>query len=75
MLHCQGTRYRVGVNQGSERDYATCCADDLTIIPPVGGAFTGTMFGIYAFGNGEPVLDPADFTDIKTANYLPVENE
>jgi hypothetical protein len=32
--------------------------------PPVGGAFTGMMFGLYAFGNGEPCLDPADFSCI-----------
>lgn len=30
--------------------------------PPVGGAFMGMMFGLYAFGNGEPCLDPADFS-------------
>jgi len=34
--------------------------------PPVGGAFTGMMFGLYAFGNnnGEPCLDPADYSGI-----------
>ncbi|KAF4996497.1 hypothetical protein FDECE_12413 [Fusarium decemcellulare] len=39
-------------------------AKDLTIAPPVGGCFTGVMFGIYSFGRGEPVLDPADFSEI-----------
>ncbi|KAI1282832.1 glycoside hydrolase family 43 protein [Xylaria sp. FL0933] len=37
---------------------------DLTIMPPVGGVFCGAMFGVYSFGRGEPVLDPADFFDI-----------
>jgi hypothetical protein len=32
--------------------------------PLVGGAFTGMMFGLYAFGNGEPCLDHADFSCI-----------
>ncbi|KAK6204208.1 hypothetical protein LQW54_008327 [Pestalotiopsis sp. IQ-011] len=36
----------------------------LTIMPPVGGAFCGTMFGIYSFGKGEPVLAAADFSDV-----------
>lgn len=45
--------------------HVSCSAEDLTIMPPVGGAFTGVMFGVYAFGRGEPVLDPADFTDIR----------
>lgn len=39
-------------------------AKDLTFYPPIGGAFTGAMFGVYSFGKGEPVLDPADFKDI-----------
>ncbi|KAF2015637.1 glycoside hydrolase family 43 protein [Aaosphaeria arxii CBS 175.79] len=39
-------------------------AEKLTVAPPVGGAFTGTMWGIYSFGQWEPVLDPADFSDI-----------
>ncbi|ETS81986.1 hypothetical protein PFICI_06988 [Pestalotiopsis fici W106-1] len=36
----------------------------LTTMPPVGGAFCGTMFGIYSIGKGEPVLVPADFSGI-----------
>lgn len=50
---------------GLEEDHAGCRAEDLVVAPPVGGAFTGVMFGVYAFGKGEPVLDPADFTSIK----------
>jgi hypothetical protein len=33
----------------------------LTQKPPVGGSFTGAMFGLYSQGNLEPNLSPADF--------------
>lgn len=33
--------------------------------PPIGNTFTGVMFGVYAFGKMEPVLDPADFSGIE----------
>lgn len=36
----------------------------LTLAPLIGNTFTGMMFGVYAFGKGEPVLDPADFTGL-----------
>lgn len=36
----------------------------LTKTPPVGQPFLGAMFGLYAFGNWEPCLDPAYFKDI-----------
>ena len=39
-------------------------AQSLAVMPPVGGAFCGAMFGVYSFGEWEPVLDPADFSDI-----------
>ncbi len=32
-----------------------------TVNPPLGDCFAGAMYGIYSFGKGEPVLDPADF--------------
>ncbi|RSL40376.1 hypothetical protein CEP54_016136 [Fusarium duplospermum] len=38
--------------------------EKLTVAPPVGGCFTGVMFGVYSFGKGQPVLEPADFSDI-----------
>lgn len=53
---------------GIEQARITCSAEDLTILPPVGGAFAGVMYGIYAFGRGEPVLDPADFTAISVVS-------
>ncbi|UPK89982.1 hypothetical protein LCI18_000917 [Fusarium solani-melongenae] len=38
--------------------------EKLTVAPPVGGCFTGVMFGVYSFGKGQPVLEPADFANI-----------
>ncbi|KAL0768563.1 hypothetical protein CaCOL14_009538 [Colletotrichum acutatum] len=40
-------------------------SEALTVFPPVGGAFCGVMYGIYSFGQSEPVLDPSDFTEIE----------
>lgn len=39
-------------------------ASYLTVAPPVGSVYGGMLFGLYALGDGEPVLDPADFSDI-----------
>lgn len=61
--------YTLGVKQGSERADGVCATADLTTTPVHGGAFAGVMFGVYSFGNGEPVLDPADFRDIKEQQY------
>ncbi|KAI1264829.1 glycoside hydrolase family 43 protein [Xylariaceae sp. FL1019] len=44
-------------------------SSDLTVMPSIGGAFCGAMFGIYSFGVGEPVLDPADFFDISISDF------
>lgn len=58
--------YTLGLRQGgADGDHAACRAEDLTVAPPVGAAFTGVMFGVYAFGRGEPVLDPAFFGGIR----------
>lgn len=68
-LVCEGSTYKLSFDQGrgSNQTHVSCSAEDLTVMPPVGGAFTGVMFGVYAFGRGEPVLDPADFTDIRVS--------
>lgn len=58
------TTYTLALSQGKTVAECIFSAEDLTIMPPNGGAFTGTMFGIYSFGNWEPVLDPADFRNI-----------
>jgi hypothetical protein len=46
--------------------------DALTATPPVGASFAGAMLGVYSFGDGEPVLDPADFSDISIEEKLDV---
>ena len=58
------TTYTLKLSQGSSEWSFSFNIEDLCIMPPVGGAFTGTMFGLYSFGAWEPVLDPADFKDI-----------
>ncbi|RYP83493.1 hypothetical protein DL770_005383 [Monosporascus sp. CRB-9-2] len=57
--------YRLRMAFGGEERSFDVAAQTLTVMPPVGGAFCGAMFGIYSFGEWEPVLDPADFSDIK----------
>jgi hypothetical protein len=59
------TDYHLEVSASGETASAAVKSESLTIFPPVGGAFCGTMFGIYSFGKSEPVLDAADFTDIE----------
>ncbi|KAL5397474.1 hypothetical protein PMIN03_000817 [Paraphaeosphaeria minitans] len=39
-------------------------SEELAVTPPEGMSFTGAMFGVYAFGIWEPVLEPADFSDV-----------
>jgi hypothetical protein len=56
--------YTLTLSQGSSRWSFAFDTEDLCVMPPVGAAFTGTMFGIYSFGSWEPVLDPVDFKDI-----------
>ncbi|CAO2654047.1 Nn.00g107800.m01.CDS01 [Neocucurbitaria sp. VM-36] len=58
------TMYTLTLSQGKVLAEFSFSTEDLTVMPPVGGAFTGTMFGIYSFGGWEPVLDPADFGNI-----------
>lgn len=57
--------YKLTLSVGEVSASVSFAAETLTISPPVGGAFTGAMFGIYAFGKSEPVLDPSDFWDIE----------
>lgn len=65
-LSAQATpaNYTLKLSQGASEWSFSFNVEDLCVMPPVGGAFTGTMFGIYAFGDWEPVLDPADFKDV-----------
>lgn len=56
--------YTLSLSQKNTLAEFSFSTEDLTVMPPVGGAFTGTMFGIYSCGDWEPVLDPADFRNI-----------
>jgi hypothetical protein len=47
--------------------------EEFTAAPPVGASFAGAMLGVYSFGKGEPVLDPADFSNISIEEKLDVE--
>ncbi|KAL2126768.1 hypothetical protein VTI74DRAFT_278 [Chaetomium olivicolor] len=59
------TDYKLTLSVGEASASVSFAAETLTTNPPVGCAFAGAMFGIYAFGKGEPVLDPSDFWDIE----------
>lgn len=63
-IQAHPTKYILSLTRSGHTDAFTVSVADMTMSPPIGGSFTGTMFGIYSFGNGEPVLDPADFSDI-----------
>ncbi|KAM5341825.1 hypothetical protein ACJ41O_014856 [Fusarium nematophilum] len=66
VIRARPTGYDLSVEVDGKSASFSVLARDLTAMPPVGGCFTGVMFGVYSFGRGEPVLDPADFFDITT---------
>ncbi|KAL0934676.1 Non-reducing end alpha-L-arabinofuranosidase BoGH43B 2 [Colletotrichum truncatum] len=59
------TSYEMHLSVGGVQEKVSFASEALTVLPPVGGAFCGVMFGVYSFGRSEPVLDPTDFTDIE----------
>ncbi|KAH8906303.1 beta-xylosidase [Coniochaeta sp. PMI_546] len=63
-VSCLETGYNIKIWAGKLYHSSFVAAGDLTVAPPVGGTFAGVMYGVYSFGRGEPVLDPADFRDI-----------
>ncbi|KAJ3557375.1 hypothetical protein NPX13_g9940 [Xylaria arbuscula] len=63
-IEAKPTEYKLSCGLGGHESSFCVDAKDLAVMPPVGGAFCGTMFGIYAFGRWEPVLDAADFFDL-----------
>lgn len=68
-IECRFDHYILSVSGHGVQDVKV---DDLTASPPIGGSFAGAMLGVYSFGKGEPVLDPADFTDISIEEKLDV---
>lgn len=67
-VECFETGYRLSLQSGTAVASFEIHVEDLTVMPPVGGAFTGVMYGLYAMGNGEPALDPADFIGLKVTD-------
>ncbi|KAH9892958.1 glycoside hydrolase family 43 protein [Xylariomycetidae sp. FL2044] len=63
-IEAEHTKYELYVKLGDREERCACASKDLTVMPPVGGAFCGAMFGLYSFGKSEPVLDPADFYEV-----------
>ncbi|KAF2223358.1 glycosyl hydrolase [Elsinoe ampelina] len=64
-IHASTTSYLLQAHiEGTLVHAVEVAASQLTLMPPVGGSFCGIMFGIYSSGDSEPVLDPADFSDI-----------
>jgi hypothetical protein len=59
------TMYSLQIGTSGSTFQTSVYAKDLTVAPPVGGCFAGVMFGVYSFGKGEPVLDPADFSNVR----------
>jgi beta-xylosidase len=59
-----GTEYRFGYHEGTESDIhwiGSVSNSVATAAPPVGANFTGMMLGLYAFGERQRCLAPADF--------------
>ncbi|KAG5758300.1 hypothetical protein H9Q72_013566 [Fusarium xylarioides] len=66
-IHAYPTKYELSLKAGGkESEVYTVDASALTVMPPHGGCFAGTMFGIYSYGKNQPALDPVDFSDIST---------
>jgi hypothetical protein len=63
-IEARPTEYILSLGSDNLKEQFSVPATNLTVTPPIGGAFCGTMFGLYSFGKGEPVLDAADFSDI-----------
>lgn len=64
-IDATATDYKLTLSVGEATASVAFAAEALTVSPPVGCAFSGALFGIYAFGRSEPALDPSDFSDIE----------
>lgn len=75
IIRCSNEKYEfgfVGFSEDRDMDEVTNTiwlgeipTEDMTVDPPIGAAFTGMMLGIYAFGELEGCLVPADFKQAK----------
>lgn len=64
---CSATNYKLIFAHDEQIAYtlAEIPVATMTVDPPKGMAFTGMMFGLYAFGELEPCLSHADFEFVK----------
>lgn len=64
---CSPKSYTISIlsENGESAEVAQVEAEDLLQGPPLGGMFTGVMFGLYCTGDQEPCLTPAHFSKIK----------
>lgn len=65
-IHCNAQGYELGFQDTTDEDgevesVARISMETMTQVPPIGLAFCGIMFGIYSYGDMEPVLEPAVF--------------
>lgn len=64
VIEC-GNEYRFGYRESTDPDVAWIgTVDNITAAksPPLGAAFTGMMLGLYAFGERQRSMTPADFS-------------
>ncbi|GAB7347030.1 hypothetical protein MBLNU459_g3175t2 [Dothideomycetes sp. NU459] len=67
-ISCSASQYRLGVSIEADSEVewlGSIPVEKMTADPPKGMAFTGMMLGLYAFGEMEPCLSPADFEYVK----------
>lgn len=65
-IEAQPTRYKLSLSSDSVNEGFSFPTSDLIVFPLVSSVFCGAMFGVYSFGKGEPVLQPADFSEISS---------
>ncbi|KAJ6179016.1 Concanavalin A-like lectin/glucanase subgroup [Penicillium mononematosum] len=76
-----GTEYRFGYREGTQPDVqwiGSVSNNTATAAPPVGANFTGMMLGLYAFGERQRCLAPADFAmseTLKADHLIPISDD
>ncbi|KAF3019616.1 hypothetical protein E8E15_007835 [Penicillium rubens] len=76
-----GTEYRFGYREDTHSDVhwiGSVSNNAATAAPPVGANFTGMMLGLYAFGERQRCLAPADFAmteNLKIDHLTPISDD
>lgn len=78
VIEC-GEQYRFGFGEDDSPTFpcqitwvGEVSNNTMTRAPPVGASFTGMMLGLYAFGERQPCLTPADFEFAEFSDRLKV---